>query len=156
MFKILNLDSPLDLSKLTDVRFASIGQCEQAIRAMLASVDAFSARFTLDGAGKQAMLQAFGKVAGLPKDKTVAFTQVAVTVDGKVMWKRLKKGESAGKRETREATIRSYSRDACQQARESVRTSHGVAWLEDPTVSSPNAGETVYVLARETSTSDAS
>lgn len=143
---ILNIDTPIDRDKLLPVRYGSIGQCEAMLREMIGSSVAESARFTLSS--KNAMLDAFAKVGGIPHDKVTTFTQVAVTANGKTTWARLKKGQSAGNRKTRPSETKHYSADTRKLGEVSIRDTFGLSLNVDPTTNGPD-GSTVYVIVRE-------
>ena len=146
-FTILNLDTPLDVTKLLPIRWGSQGQAEQGVLSFIAG-DADYIRIALDAAGNTALRNACAKVAGIKRDKSTKHEQVAVQANGRTTWKRLRKGESAGKRNTRMVEVLSYSPDARKAGVQAMRDTFGIALDIDPTVSSPNIGETVYVLRK--------
>jgi hypothetical protein len=152
MLQILDNSTPLDASTLRPLRWGSQGEAEAYLRGCLArlallDVDAYE-RFALDASGNTAMRNACAKVAGLTKDRVSTFTQVAIVKDGKTTWTRLRKGESAGRRETRNATLKTYSPDARKAGVAAIREQYGIDYVEDTATSAPQTGTAVYVLRK--------
>jgi hypothetical protein len=145
---LITSDAPFNPDALLPIRWGSQGETEAFLRDVLASLENVGdfKRFALTAPQSTALRNACAKVAGLTKDQTKDKTQVAIVKDGKTTWKFLRKDESAGRRETRTVKVRSYSKDARMAGVQAIRDIFGVALNEDPTVSSPNVGETVYAL----------
>jgi len=134
-------------ARLAVTRYSS-GVCESQLRSFVAGIDTF-AIFALDQSGKTAMRNAIAKVAGVTRDAVRTHIEVATTANGKTTYKRLRKDESAGKRETRKRDVRYFSSDAQDKGMALLHETTGVDWSLYPAVSSPNSGELVYCFTRE-------
>lgn len=138
----------LDTSKCQNVLYAS-SSAMFALLTTFNSSDSLWQAFATDASGKNAMRDAFAKLAGIAKSKSREVTYVGETNDGKVRYRPLRKNESPGKRPTKVGTVHSYSKSDRQAGEDAIRSTTGVAFKTHPDVSDSRPGITAYVLVRE-------
>lgn len=138
-FTIVNDGTTMTADDLSAVRYGSQGAAEAGIREYLAGTRV-DLPMNLDPSGFTAVHSAVCKILGLTRDKVTDHLQVAVKKDGKVTFKNLKKGESAGNRETRIVQTHSYSRETRIAGMVTFCEQYGLTFGIDLKVSLPTAG----------------
>jgi hypothetical protein len=119
--------STLDLNMFHDADVIRVGEAYARLVSFMSS-DVSVDTFACDLGTYSAIRRAAARVVNAPRDKVLTYVSVKRTVNGKTVWKRLKRDQTAKSNDTtRETTVKTYTSDAVRESIATLRDSHGIA-----------------------------